>query len=292
MSDRRAAVFEAHRKRLFALAYRMLGAVGEAEDAVQDTYLRWHRADADAVRVPEAWLVTACTRLCIDRLRAAKTARGAYVGPWLPEPVVAAPDDAGALADSLQMAFLLVLERLSPSERAAYLLHEAFDRGYDEIAGIVGKSPAACRQLVSRAARKVREGRPRYAADAAAARDLARRFAEAAASGDAGAFAALLAADAVVVSDGGGKAVAARNVIAGADRAARFLAGVSRKQPPGLRVRPAAVNGAPGLIGYVAGRPVFALSLAIGEGLIRGVYIVRNPDKLGHLHASEADSPN
>lgn len=287
-----ATLFERHRRRLHGLAYRMLGSVGEAEDAVQDTYLRWHGQSLADLRSPEAWLVTACTRICIDRLRAAKVERAAYTGPWLPEPVLAAEADFEVeLAESLSLAFLLVLERLSPAERAAYLLRQAFDYDYPEIAAILGKSEAACRQLVSRAQKHVQADRPRFGAaerqhQAAArerARDLAQRFAQAAASGDAAAFAGLLAQDAMIWSDGGGKARAALNVIHGADRCARFFAGIAGKQPAGQQSRFCHVNGQPGFVVYQQGQPVSVFSFGIEQDRICAIFVVRNPDKLARL---------
>ncbi len=292
MSQPHAALFEQQRKRLMALAYRMLGSLGEAEDAVQDTYLRWHRQAIAELRSPEAWLVTACTRLCIDRLRAAKVARQAYAGPWLPEPIVepvVAPEAEFEveLAESLSMAFLLVLERLSPAERAAYLLRQAFDYDYAAIAGILGKSEAACRQLVSRAQKHIRDGRPRFGGAEAGlpdlARQLARRFALAAESGDVAAFAGLLADDAMIWSDGGGKARAALNVIHGADRCARFFAGLARKHGPGFSRQFCRVNGQPGFVVFQAGRPVSVFTFGIEQGRIRAIFVVRNPDKLARL---------
>jgi RNA polymerase sigma-70 factor (ECF subfamily) len=283
MSDGRVAIFAQHKPRLTALAYRMLGAMGEAEDAVQDTYLRWHRAAGDDIRAPAAWLTSVCARLCIDRLRAAKSERERYVGPWLPEPVVTEPGDPVELAESLAMAFLVVLERLGPVERAAYLLREAFDYEFAEIAGLLGKSEATCRQLVARAGNRLKAERPRFSASADAASNLAQRFAAAAAAGDAKGFAALLAADARLWSDGGGKVAAARHVIAGADRVARFFIGVAGKQPPNQIVRFRVVNGQPGIVGYVAGQARFALALDVVGGHIRNVFVVNNPEKLRRL---------
>lgn len=278
------AIFETHRRRLQALAYRMLGSVGEAEDAVQDTYLRWHRQAFAELRSPEAWLVTACTRLCIDRLRAAKVARAAYTGPWLPEPVIAPEADFEVeLAESLSMAFLLVLERLSPAERAAYLLREAFDYDYPAIAGILGKTEAACRQLVSRAQKHIKTERPRFDVDAARAHDLAQRFAAAAQSGDVAAFAGLLADDAMIWSDGGGKARAALNVIRGADRCARFFAGIAPKHPRGLTRRFCRVNGQIGYALYHGQKPYSVVTFEIVDERIRSVFVIRNPDKLARL---------
>ncbi|WP_330886857.1 RNA polymerase sigma-70 factor [Ferrovibrio sp.] len=289
MQDR-AALFERHRKRLFGLAYRMLGSVGDAEDAVQDTYLRWHRAEIAEIQTPEAWLVTACTRLCIDRLRAAKVERERYTGTWLPEPLVeldvtAAP---GEMADDLSMALLVVLERLSPAERAAYLLREAFDYDYPQIAAMLKKSEAACRQLVSRAAKRIKEERPRFSADAEAAKALAEKFAAATRAGNVAAFAGLLAKDAMLWSDGGGKALAALNIIHGADKVARFFAGVAPKHPTNLRRQMAWVNGQPGWLLYDGDQPYLALALDIFAGQVRNVFIVRNPDKLARLPALAA----
>ncbi|WP_341705724.1 RNA polymerase sigma-70 factor [Ferrovibrio sp.] len=283
--DGKTETFERHRRRLFGLAYRMLGSVGDAEDAVQDTWLRWHRADAAAIRTPEAWLVTACTRLCIDRLRAAKTEREHYTGTWLPEPLVeldVSPDSAET-ADDLSMALLVVLERLSPAERAAWLLREAFDYDYPQLAAVLKKSEAACRQLVSRAQKHLQDARPRFAADAAAARDLAEKFARATRAGDAALFAGLLASDAMLWSDGGGKAQAALNIIHGAAKVVRFFIGIRPKQPPTLRHVSARINGQPGWVFYDGDVPYLAMAVDIAEGHIRNVFIVRNPDKLARV---------
>lgn len=295
--DEKAEIFERHRKRLFGLAYRMLATVGDAEDAVQDTYLRWHRADTAGIQTPEAWLVTACTRICIDRLRAAKVERQSYTGTWLPEPLVTGPlvelevqtAPAEDVADDLSMALLVLLERLSPAERAAYLLREAFDYDYPQIAAILKKSEAACRQLVSRAAKRIKDERPRFAADTAAARALAEKFMSATRVGDVAGFAGLLAEDAMLWSDGGGKALAALNVIHGADRVVRFFAGVAPKQPPGLRRIAAQINGQPGCLFYLDAKPYMALALDIAPnetgGAVRNIFVVRNPDKLARLPA-------
>lgn len=285
------AAFTAARPRLLALAYRMLGTMGDAEDAVQETYIRWRGADRRAIRTPAAWLTTACARLCIDRLRKAKVERAAYVGPWLPEPVAEAAPADDALGESLSMAFLVMLERLSPAERAAYLLHDVFESDYGAIAAALGKSEAACRQLVSRARKTVRPAsgkaaRPRYAADPARAETLAAAFVAASASGDPKRLMALLADDAELWSDGGGKAPAALNVIHGAENVARFFLGMARKQAADLRIAPSPVNGRPGIIGYVGTRADFALAFEPGaDGRIAAVYVVRNPDKLARLAA-------
>ncbi|TWT15394.1 RNA polymerase sigma factor SigJ [Reyranella sp. CPCC 100927] len=281
--DDPVATFEAERSRLRALAYRMLGTLGDAEDAVQDTYLRWHRTDRSTVRKPQAWLVSACTRICIDRLRRARTERDAYIGPWLPEPMVVETQDSPTLDDTLSLAFLVVLERLSPAERAAWLLHEAFEYDYGEVASALEKSEEACRQLVSRANRHLKAARPRFAPDRAQADALAMRFAKASLTGDRAALMDMLAPDAELWSDGGGKAVAALNVITGADRVMRFVVGITRKQPAEMQRTPVRINGMPGVIGHLHGAPRLTLSLDIVDGRIAGIYIVRNPDKLKRL---------
>ncbi len=283
--------FTATRPRLLALAYRMLGSMGDAEDAVQETYIRWHGADRTQVRTPAAWLTTACTRICIDRLRKAKAERAAYVGTWLPEPVAVEPPEDEALGESLSLAFLVMLERLSPAERAAYLLHDVFESDYAAIAAALGKSEQACRQLVSRARKSLnvpegRKARPRYAANPARAEALAAEFVASTAAGDTKRLMAMLAEDAELWSDGGGKALAALNVIHGADRIARFFVGVRDKQEPGLHLVFRPVNGRPGVVGYVGTRADFALVLEPkDDGRIGAIYIVRNPDKLARFAA-------
>jgi RNA polymerase sigma-70 factor (ECF subfamily) len=276
---------------LFKLAYRMLGSVGDAEDAVQDLYLRWMKVEED-VKTPEAWLVTACARLCIDRLRAAKRERAAYEGPWLPEPVVVAGDASADLerADDMTMAMLLVLERLSPRERAAYILREAFDYDYVEIGDVLDASPAACRQLASRAARRLRDERPRFAASWTAARDLARRFADATRHGDVDGLASLLAEDAICATDGGGKVSAARNVISGADRVARFIVGVMAKGGAGVDFAFVMVNGAPGWVLTRNGAPFGVATIETDGDKVRKVFATLNPDKLAHVKAPQGAS--
>lgn len=286
-----AEAFAAARPRLQALAYRMLGSVGDAEDVVQETYIRWHGADA-SIRTPAAWLTTACTRICIDRLRKAKVERAAYVGTWLPEPVAVEPPEDEALGESLSLAFLVMLERLSPPERAAYLLHDVFESDYTAIAAALDKSEAACRQLVSRARKSlnVPEGgpkaRPRFTADPARAEKLAKEFVSAAAAGNTNRLMTMLAEDAELWSDGGGKAAAALNVIHGADRIARFFVGIRGKQEPGLQMVFRPLNGRPGIVGFIGARLDFALAFEPHESdRIGAIYIVRNPDKLARLAA-------
>jgi RNA polymerase sigma-70 factor (ECF subfamily) len=290
----------AHRPRLFGLAYRMLGDVDEAEDVVQDAYLRWYRAgDHHAIRSAEAWLVTVVSRLAIDRLRRLKTERAAYPGPWLPEPIVIdAPVAAGAsggpsaadrraeLASDLSVALLVLLERLGPEERAAFLLREVFDVDYAEIARVLERRPDAVRQMVHRARARVRAGRPnvRHVADTVgdAHERLLERFLAAIAADDAPELLALLAPDVVVATDGGGRVHAARNWIAGPDHVARFLLGVARKLGPGARWRPARLNGQPALFGFQGAALASATIFDIVDGRIRALYAVVNPNKLHH----------
>src|SRR5262245_53520519 len=284
--DDRAQLFEPHRTRLHGIAYRMLASRADADDVVQDAYLRWHRSVADEIRSAEAWLVTTVTRLCIDRLRAARTEREAYVGPWLPEPIVeqAEPaDSATELASSLSVAFLAVLERLAPEERAAFLLHDVFDSGYDEIARILGKSETACRQIVSRARKRVRADQPRVQVPETARRALLNRFVTAVQSQDKAALLQVLSADATWTADGGGKAKAARKVVSGADHVARFVFGVIGRFADTLEMRPVTVNGQAGLAMYGFGHLISIITVNTDGARILGFYCVLNPDKLRGL---------
>jgi RNA polymerase sigma-70 factor (ECF subfamily) len=281
----RATAFERHRPVLRGLAYRMLGSVAEAEDAVQDCYLRWRRVDPATLSNERAWLLTATTRLCIDRLRAARARRETYIGPWLPEPILAEPDDfeTAGLASSLSTAMLLLLERLSPAERAAFLLREAFECDYAEIAEALDRNEAACRQLVRRARARLQAPERRFQPDPEAHRRLLESFGAAVASGDVAGLKAMLAEQVQLHSDGGGRVLAARNVIHGPDHVARFLVGIWRKQHVPLTVEMRGVNGGPGLIASLDGRVVGVLALDVADGLIRAVHFVNNPDKLAHL---------
>jgi RNA polymerase sigma-70 factor (ECF subfamily) len=280
-------VFETQRPSLARLAYRMLGSLADADDVLQDAYLRWSRADRAAVEAPQAYLASIVTRLCIDRRRAIEARKLSYIGPWLPEPVVepdeADPGDRLEAAESVSLAFLVVLESLSPPERAAYLLRRAFDYGYDEIAAILGKSEPACRQLVSRAEARVRERRPRFEADAAEVERLTGAFLHACSTGDLEGLVGLLAADAVSLTDGGGRATAARAPIRGADRVARFFVGLFRKAPPGLEQRRVRVNGRPGVMTLLDGQVINVLTLDVIDGRIAACYVVRNPEKLARI---------
>ena len=281
----RDAAFEAAQPRLFGLAYRMLGSVMEAEDVVQDAWLRWRNVDAAAIREPAAFLTTVTTRLCMDRLRSARARRETYVGPWLPEPLVTEPDAAehAELADSLATALLVLLEKLSPAERAAFLLRDVFGYGYDEIAGMVERSPQACRQLVSRARARLGEVPSGAAASRAQGWRLAETFLAACATGDVSALMALLAPDAVLLSDGGGHVQAARNPVHGAERVARFLVGIVAKAPDDIEAVVATVNGQPGAVLRWSGVTMGTIGLDIGGDVVNGVHIVVNPHKLQHL---------
>jgi RNA polymerase sigma-70 factor, ECF subfamily len=289
-----AVSFEPHRRRLLGLAYRMLGSLAEAEDAVQDTYLRWHAANRDLVSDTQAFLTTTTTRICLDMLKSARARREEYVGPWLPEPVLdttaLAPDAQTELAEDLSIALLLALDRLSPLERAAFLLHDVFDCSFSEVASALDRSEATCRQLASRARTHVREARPqttssmRDRSTPSSHQQLVSAFVTAARSGDLETLRGLLAADARVVTDGGGKVPAALNVIEGADRAAQFIVGAVRKGlPEGAIIRAAAINGLPGLVVYAPNGAVQTVAFEIVDERIRGIYTVGNPEKLSHV---------
>lgn len=287
-----SAPTERHRERLWALAYRMLGSPEDADDAVQETCLRWHRRGPTGVRSPEAWLVTAATRVCIDRLRARQTERCHYVGPWLPTPTPRASDPptdrAAELASDLSMAFLLLLERLAPEERAAFLLREVFDAPYAEVAAAVEKSEDAARQMVHRARQRVRHGRARFRATPHEHERLARHFAAAVEAGDPAAILDLLDPEARLVTDGGGKAWAALREVSTAPRVARGLAGAARKLLAAgpVDVGVATVNREPAILTYQEGRLVSVTALDIEAGRIRGVLRVLNPDKLREFTTS------
>lgn len=263
----------------------MLGSRSEAEDVVQDAYLRF--AGAEHVRNKEAFLVTVVTRLCLDRLKSAKAQRETYIGPWLPEPVFdaegLAADAATELADDLSFALMLALDRLSPLERAAFLLHDVFDRPFAEVAQMLDRSEAACRQLAARARRTVREAHPAPQAAADSHARLLAAFCEAAASGDVSALAGLLREDAIAISDGGGRKSAALNPIKGAQKIIRFLIGIIAKNAGhDIRVTPMLINGSTGVLLHMDGEIDHTLSMAIDGEKIAAIYIVRNPDKLRH----------
>lgn len=281
MTPDRAEVFEGQRGRLQALAYRMLGSVAEAEDVVQDAWLRW--SEAEGVANPAAWLVRVVTRLCIDRLRSAQAERAAYRGPWLPEPLIEPlTDDPVERAEDVSIAFLLALERLSPLERAVFLLRDVFEEDYDAIAALLARTEASIRQLASRARGHVRQARPRFTVSQADARRLADAFVDATARGDAAGLAALLAEDAVLISDGGGKRPAALRTMVGRDEVVLLLESLARRGGDArmLSFEAVRINGYPG---FIVERPdgLDAMAFQPGEdGRIAAIYLVRNPDKL------------
>jgi RNA polymerase sigma-70 factor, ECF subfamily len=276
--------FETVRGRLFGLAYRMLGSRAEAEDIVQDAYVRWHAADHGGIENAEAWLITTTTRLSIDRLRRLKTEREAYVGPWLPEPIVALappPDRNLDLAADLSIAFLVLLERLAPDERAAFLLHDVFDVGYREIASVLERTEAACRQVVHRARERVRGDRTRFDVNESARAHLLERFVAAMEARDEQALLALFAPDATWTADGGGKAAAGVRPIVGADRIARLVVGLRERAWAVNRVvEVATVNGETGILFRDGDRLMATLSIVTDGERILDLYAVVNPDKL------------
>jgi RNA polymerase sigma-70 factor, ECF subfamily len=288
-TDDRAAAFSEHRRLLFSIAYRMLGSASDAEDIVQETYLRWSQADTARVQSAKSYLTTTATRLALDYLRSARVRREVYVGPWLPEPLIGVrindPVAAMEVADSLSTAFLVLLERLTPSQRAAFLLREVFNFEYSEIANVVGTSEANARQLVQRAKQHVAARRPRFASDARHADELTRRFLEACKAGQLDGLVSLLSSEAAAWADGGGKFAAARRPIVGADRVARFAASVVRKWTASGDVRIEPVNGGLGLV-FVAGdrlRAVMTIDVEPASDLVDKIFIVVNPDKLAGL---------
>ncbi len=290
--------FNTQRPRLLALAYRMLGTRADAEDLVQDAWLRWHAADTAALQSAEAWLVTVTTRLCIDRLRTLRSEREHYVGPWLPEPLLdiaspaATPEQVVELASDVSIAFLAVLERLTPDERAAFLLREVFDFDYAEVAAMLDREEASCRQLVHRAKARVRDERPRVHVSRDAHQSLLERFCAATRSGERAALQALFAADAQFVADGGGKVLSVLKVLHGAERIVRFFEVLARRMGNRMSYRHASINGEPGLLRYVDGQLDAVLSLITDGEQIHACYIVRNPDKLAAIATEYSTLPS
>ncbi len=281
--------FDRLRPRLHGIAYRMLGAAAEAEEVVQDAWLRWHDAAQDAIDNAEAWLVTVTTRLAIDRLRSAKLAREHYSGIWLPEPLVGSapsPEDLLEQADSLSIAFLAVLERLGPEARAAFLLREVFDTDYDELARTLGKSEAACRQLVSRARVQLRDARPRHQIPPETHERLLRRFADASVRGDMAGLKAMLVEDAELIGDGGGKVPSFGRPLAGGQRIAQLYYASHRRHGDQLRVELALVNGRWGLLRFIGGQLESVQSFETDGGRIVRIHVQRNPDKLARIAAA------
>jgi RNA polymerase sigma-70 factor, ECF subfamily len=279
-----AAGFDPLRPKLMRVAYRMLGSVADAEDILQEAFIRWMRADRSEVREPEAFLRRTVTRLCLDQLKSARRQRETYLGPWLPDPVV--EEESTEDEADVTLPLMLALERLSPLERAAFLLHDVFGLEFEEVAATIGRDPAACRQLATRARTHVREARPRFQVDKQRGLELAEAFFTASRNGDMKALAAMLAADVSVHSDGGGKRPAAMRPILGYEavmKVHRSLAELFRKHGSKL-VRAGFVNGLPGFISLEADGELQTTALEIEDGKIAAIYVVRNPDKLRHLH--------
>jgi RNA polymerase sigma-70 factor (ECF subfamily) len=287
----RLSTFNQYRGLLFSIAYRMVGSVADAEDMLQETFIRWQQAPDDEIRSPKAFLITIVSRLCINHLQSARMKREEYVGEWLPEPLATDPgsDPSGVLQadESLSMAFLVMLERLTPVERAVFLLREIFDHEYFEIAATLGLGEANCRQILRRARQHVRALRPRFRASASEHDDLLGRFREAAGSGDMDRLLALLSHDVVLHTDGGGKATAVPNLVHGSDRVARAIVrGLKRLVPTDVVQRIVQINGASGVVSYYpSGQPHSVLTLDVTGGRIRAIYVVTNPEKLVHLPA-------
>jgi RNA polymerase sigma-70 factor (ECF subfamily) len=278
--------FERYRRLLFSIAYRMLGSAMEAEDIVQEAYLRYRDTPPENIQSPKAFLSTVVTRLCLDQLKSAQVQRETYIGPWLPEPVLTGE---GAMLpshdyDSISMAFLVLLESLTPVERAVFLLREVFDYDYAEIARMVGKEEAACRQLLSRARKHVAEHRPRFHSTPQEHQEMIGKFLLAVQAGDLDGLMNLLADDITWWSDGGGKVTAARRPLHGREQVARFVLGLRRLAPQGIRVEIAEINGRPAIVmRYADGTPSFVIVFAVANGKIHRAWAIGNPDKLKHL---------
>jgi len=282
--------FVAHRNLLFTVAYEMLGSAADAEDVLQETWLRWVKVDLDIVRDRRAYLVRIVTRQALNRLRTIKQRQESYVGPWLPEPLLTAPDVAenAELAESLSMAVMLVLETLTPTERAVFVLREAFDVSYDEIAAAVDKTPAAVRQIAHRAREHVDARRPREVVSAAETRTALESFQRAFETGDLQALLAVLSPDVVLLSDGGGLKQAAVRPILGADKVVRFMLGGLSKHPGVVTVNPTMVNGSPALVMRIDGELDGVLAFRVEDGHVAGLYYVRNPEKLSRVESETA----
>ncbi len=284
----RTTVFEQHRGLLFSIAYRMLGSVADAEDALQDAFIRWQRASETDVRSPKSFLVTIVSRLCINHLQSARVQRETYIGEWLPEPLVTEPgNDVSRIAEvdeSVSMAMMLLLERLTPVERAVFLLGEIFDYTHAEIGGMLGISEPNCRQLLKRAKQRVRMERPRFSPSGRQHTELLERFYQAAGRGDMDGLLALLSSDVVMHTDGGGKAAALPLPIYGPDKVARAsVFGLAKLRMLNPLQRIVEINGEPGIVSYVEGRPQSVFTIEVNDGRVRAVYIVTNPEKLAHL---------
>lgn len=284
----RLATFDQFRGLLFSIAYRMLGSVADAEDMLQEAFLRWQQSGEQEIRSPRAFLVTIISRLCINHLQSARVQREEYIGEWLPEPVVTGPGDNPfdiiRVDESLSIAFLVLLERLTPVERAVFLLRDVFEYEYSEIAAIISQSETNCRQILRRAKQHVAAARPRFEIPRQNKNDLLNRFLEAVSTGEMAGLVNLLAKDVVLHSDGGGKALAVPNEVRGADKVARGILGSIKRLVPQTLIRNLVhINGEPGLVNYLNGKPHSVLTMHATGGKIRAIYIVTNPDKLAHI---------
>ena len=288
--EERLETFHKHRRRLLSIAYRMLGSMTDAEDMLQEAFIRWQESSRVEIESPEAFLVTIVSRLCINHLQSARVKREEYFGQWLPEPVLTAQANDSFLefedGDSLSTAFLLLLESLNPVERAVFLLRDVFDYEYAEIAKILEQSEANCRQILSRARQHLKRKRPRFDASPRQHEELLQRFIQASSRGDMDGLLALISQDIVLYADGGGKATAVPNPIYGAANVVRFLVGSRRKLlPADLVGQVAQINGQLGVVAHLHGRPHSVLTVEVADGRIRNIYIVSNPDKLAYLAA-------
>lgn len=280
--------FERHRRYLTGLAYRMLGSLVEAEDAVQEAYIRWHGTDRTRIGSPRAFLAKVVARICLDQMKSARARRETYIGPWLPEPVLEAEslaaDTASDYATDLSVGLMLALERLSPLERAAFLLHDVFDVGFDEVARLLGRNEAACRQLAARGRANVRQSRPRFQVQPGKSGEILQAFMDAYRTGNIDALAHILAEDAVLHTDGGGKRRAALKPIVGRARILALFAGLARKRPHRVAgLQAAIINGQPGCVVTLATGDMLTIALEIASGGVSALYVVQNPDKLRHV---------
>ena len=281
------AEFDQHRSALFGLAYRMLGSVMDAEDILQEAFLRWQKVPESEVRSPRAYLMTIVTRLSVDQLRRAHVQREEYVGAWLPEPLLQSPDNDPArlveLDESLSTAFLVLLESLSPLDRAVFLLHEVFNYTFAEIATIVDRNPAGCRQIGHRARQRLMQGRPRFEVETETVEEVVQQFLRACVGDDMSALLGLLAPDVTVTTDSGGKVSSVRNIVVGPDRAARLMLGIFHRWSPPFIFHIATINGQPALIGCADEQPISVTTFDVGDSKIHAIYQVVNPDKLKGL---------
>jgi RNA polymerase sigma-70 factor (ECF subfamily) len=284
------AVFSQYRALLFSIAYRMLGSVADAEDVLQETFIRWQQGGKEEICSPRSYLVTVISRLCINHLQSARKKREEYPGEWLPEPIVTDPrgDPLHVLAteESISMGFLLVLERLTPLERAVFLLREVFEYDYTEIAAMLNQTVVNCRQILRRSKLRIHSGRPRFQCSSAKQEHLLREFVKAATAGDMEGLLAILAQDVILHSDGGGRAIAVPHALHGADNVSRAILGsMQRLVPKGLERRLASINGIPGIVAYLDGKPFSILTMDVDDDRVKGIYILTNPEKLAHLPA-------